>query len=329
MGNQVVDVPAPTSSASERLEETAATGTSISTGGEERVVRSARRARLRQWRLSFHVLTRNGLQKFALGYLIALVLVAIFAPYIVPYPDAIRGVAHPNEVLQAPSWSHPFGTDEFGRDLFSRVLYGARISLTASVLVMVIAIGLGSALGVLAAGLRGIADEVIMRITDVFLSFPVIILAIIITAFWGGSLKNAILAMGVSWWPWYARLVRGQALSVRERPFVKAAECIGTSKINIIFGHILKSCTGPTLVNGSLDLGYVMLSLAALSFLGLGAQAPTPEWGLLINQSREYFLSAWWYMAFPGLAISVTVFAFSLLGEGLGEVFNPKIRGRG
>lgn len=290
---------------------------------------TARQARIRQLRLQFHVLTRNALQKFAVGYLVALVLVAILAPYIVPYPESLGGGAHPKETLQAPSLSHPMGTDEFGRDIFSRVLYGARVSLGASLLTMTIAISVGATLGAVAAGFGGAVDEIVMRITDVFLSFPTIVLAIIITAFWGGGLQMAILALGISWWPWYARIVRGQALSVRERPFVKAAESIGTPKLKIIYGHILRSCSGPTLVSASLDLGYVILALAALSFLGLGAQPPTAEWGLMINQSRQYFLHAWWYMAFPGLAITVTVFCFSILGEGLGEVFNPKIRGRG
>lgn len=289
---------------------------------------SARRARTRQLRLQWHVLTRNNLQKAALIYLALLVIVAILAPWVAPHPESITGTPSAAEMLQAPSWSHPFGTDELGRDIFSRVLYGARISLEASVLTIGIALLLGCTLGAIAAGLGGIFDEIIMRITDIFLSFPLMVLAIVIAAFWGGSLSHAIMALAVTWWPFYARLMRGSALSVRERPYVRAARAMGAPKRTIIFRHILPGSMGPVITMASLDLGGVILALAALSFLGVGAQAPTPEWGLMINESRTYFLSAWWYMAFPGLAITLTVLAFNLLGDGLGEVLEPKTRGR-
>jgi peptide/nickel transport system permease protein len=289
---------------------------------------SARRARTRQLRLQWHVLTRNNLQKAAMIYLALLVIVAILAPWVAPHPESITGTPSAEEMLQAPSWSHPFGTDELGRDIFSRVLYGARISLEASVLTIGIALLLGCTLGAIAAGLGGIFDEIIMRITDIFLSFPLMVLAIVIAAFWGGSLSHAIMALAVTWWPFYARLMRGSALSVRERPYVRAARAMGAPKRTIIFRHILPGSMGPVITMASLDLGGVILALAALSFLGVGAQAPTPEWGLMINESRTYFLSAWWYMAFPGLAITLTVLAFNLLGDGLGEVLEPKTRGR-
>jgi peptide/nickel transport system permease protein len=289
---------------------------------------SARRARTRQLRLQWHVLTRNNLQKAAMIYLALLVIVAILAPWVAPHPESITGTPSAAEMLQAPSWSHPFGTDELGRDIFSRVLYGARISLEASVLTIGIALLLGCTLGAIAAGLGGIFDEIIMRITDIFLSFPLMVLAIVIAAFWGGSLSHAIMALAVTWWPFYARLMRGSALSVRERPYVRAARAMGAPKRTIIFRHILPGSMGPVITMASLDLGGVILALAALSFLGVGAQAPTPEWGLMINESRTYFLSAWWYMAFPGLAITLTVLAFNLLGDGLGEVLEPKTRGR-
>jgi peptide/nickel transport system permease protein len=289
---------------------------------------SARKARARQLRLQWHVLSRNNLQKTAMIYLALLVIVAIIAPWVAPHPESITGTPSAQEMLQAPSWSHPFGTDELGRDIFSRVLYGARISLEASLLTIGIALLLGCTLGAIAAGLGGIFDEVIMRVTDIFLSFPLMVLAIVIAAFWGGSLAHAIMALAVTWWPFYARLMRGSALSVRERPYVRAARAMGASKRAIIFRHILPGSMGPVITMGSLDLGGVILALAGLSFLGVGAQAPTPEWGLMINESRTYFLSAWWYMAFPGLAITLTVLAFNLLGDGLGEVLEPKTRGR-
>jgi peptide/nickel transport system permease protein len=290
---------------------------------------SAAKARLEQLRLQFHVFTRNTVQKFSLGFLIVLIIAAVLAPYIVPHPESITGTIVPQDRLLAPSLAHPFGTDEFGRDLFSRVVYGARISLMASFATIGLAVSLGALVGVVAATVGGVVDEILMRIVDIFLAFPTVILAILIAAFWGGSLTTAIIALAVGWWPWYARLVRGQALSLRERPYVRAAQSIGSSSARIMFGHILRNSLGPTLVVASLDMGYTILSLAALGFLGLGAQSPVPEWGLLINQSREFFLDAWWYMAFPGIAIGVTAFSFAILGEGLGIVFNPKTRGRG
>ena len=198
----------------------------------------------------------------------------------------------------------------------------------AGVITVFLSVAIGCVLGVIAAGMRGIVDDVIMRITDIFLSFPMIVLAIVIAAFWGAGLRNAIIALAVCGWPFYARLVRGSAVSVRERPYVRAAQSIGASQRSIIFRHILPGSIGPVLTMASLDLGGIILMLAGMSFLGVGAQPPTPEWGLMINESRTYFLNAWWYMAFPGIAISLTVLAFNLLGDGLNEVVNPRTRGR-
>ena len=256
-------------------------------------------------------------------------LVAITAPWIAPHPESIAGTPSPTEVLQAPSWSHLFGTDEFGRDLFSRILYGARISLIAGVATTLLSVIVGAFLGVLAAGMRGAVDEIIMRFCDIFLSFPMIVLAIVIAAFWGSGLTNAIIALSVVGWPFYARLIRGTAVSVRERPYVRAAQALGASRASIIFRHILPSSLGPVLTMASLSVGSTVLMLSAMSFLGVGAQPPPPEWGLLINQSRTYFMTAWWYMVFPGIAITLTVLAFNLLGDGLNEVVNPRTRGRG
>jgi peptide/nickel transport system permease protein len=275
------------------------------------------------------VLTRTANAKVAAAFIALLVVAAIIAPYIVPDMKSVTGATYGDRILQAPSWSHPFGTDEFGRDMLSRVIYGTRISLAAAAITIGLAVLIGASLGAIAAGVRGKTDDVIMRIVDIFLSFPVVVLAIVIASLWGGSLTTAVVALAVSWWPSYARLVRGVAVSVRERPYVRAAVSIGTPRRTIIFRHILPSSIGPTLVQASLDFGVVILSLAALSFLGVGARAPTPEWGLMINQSRTYFLGAWWYMAFPGIAISLTVLSFNMLGDAVGEVLNPRLRGRG
>jgi peptide/nickel transport system permease protein len=233
---------------------------------------------------------------------------------------------NPQDKLLAPSVEHYFGTDELGRDIFSRVLFGTRISLNTALLAVGISMLIGIPLGAIAGASEWYIDESIMRITDIFLSFPNLLLAIVIAATLGPSLQNAIVAIAVSWWPWYTRIVRGQAISLRERQFVKAAQAIGTPHYKIVFRHIIPNCVAPVIVQASMDVGGVILTIAALSFLGLGAQAPTPEWGLMINTSRTYFLTAWWYSFFPGMAIFVSVLVFNLLGDGLREVLDPKTR---
>lgn len=215
-----------------------------------------------------------------------------------------------------------------GRDIFSRIIYGTRISLLASVFAVALAMLIGITLGAIAGALGGIVDDIIMRICDIFLSFPSLLLAIVIAAFAGPSLRNALIAIAISWWPWYARIVRGQAISLKERQFVKAARALGNVQSKIIFQHIVPNCMGPVIVQATMDLGGIILTLASLSFLGLGAQAPTPEWGLMINTSKTYFMNAWWYSVFPGLAIFVTVLAFNLIGDGLREIMDPRTRNK-
>lgn len=282
--------------------------------------------RIREIRLSLYLLSRNRLTRLSLGMVILLVLTALVAPFIVPYPEHIEAETNPVDKLLPPSGKYFFGTDELGRDIFSRVIYGTRISLQTALIAVGLALLIGIPLGAIAGATGGMVDEVIMRITDIFLSFPPLLLAIAIAAFLGPSLENAMLAIAVSWWPWYTRLIRGQAVSIRERQFVKAAKAIGTPPVRIIFGHIVPNCIAPVIVQASMDIGGVILTIASLSFLGLGAQPPTPEWGLMVSTSRNYFLNAWWYSIFPGLAIFVTVLVFNLLGDGLREILDPKTR---
>ena len=281
---------------------------------------------IRELRMSFYLLNRNRLQRYSLIVIVLLILIAIFAPFISPYPSHAISATNPDDKLLPPSAQYLFGTDELGRDMLSRVIYGTRISLQTALIAVGLAMLVGVPLGAIAGGLGGVVDEIIMRITDVFLSFPPLLLAIAIAAFLGPNLENAMLSIVVSWWPWYTRIIRGQAVSIRERQFVRAARSIGTPMHRIIFNHILPNTFAPVIVQASMDIGGVILTIAALSFLGLGAQPPTPEWGLLISTSRTYFLHAWWYSTFPGIAIFITVLVFNLVGDGIREVLDPKTR---
>ena len=282
--------------------------------------------RIKSLRESLYLIARNKLSLLALIILVILIVGALLAPHIIPYPEDLADATHTQIKLQAPSPEHLMGTDELGRDIFSRVVYGARVSLSAALAAVGLSLLIGIPLGAIAGSFGGWVDNLIMRITDVFLSFPPLLLAIAMVAVMGSSLNNAILAIALSWWPWYTRLIRGQAISVKERKFVQAAETIGTGRMKIIFKHIIPNCISPVIVQASMDIGGVILTVASLSFLGLGAQLPTPEWGLMISMGRRFFPDSWWYCIFPGLAIFVTVLCFNLLGDAIREILDPKTR---
>ena len=282
--------------------------------------------RIKSLRESLYLIARNKLSLTALIILVLLIVGALLAPYIIPYPEDLADATHTQIKLQAPSLEHLMGTDELGRDIFSRVVYGARVSLSAALAAVGLSLIIGIPLGAIAGSFGGWVDNLIMRITDVFLSFPPLLLAIAMVAVMGSNLNNAILAIALSWWPWYTRLIRGQAISVKERKFVQAAETIGTGRMKIIFKHIIPNCISPVIVQASMDIGGVILTVASLSFLGLGAQLPTPEWGLMISMGRRFFPDSWWYCIFPGLAIFVTVLCFNLLGDAIREILDPKTR---
>ena len=271
------------------------------------------------------ILVRNPLSVVGLIIVVSFILIAILAQIIAPYPGDMIDV-HPERRLLPPSLDHPFGTDEMGRDILSRVILGAQISLKIIIFVVSIAAIIGIVLGGVAGFLGGIVDEVLMRITDIFLAFPSIILAMAIAAALGPSLMNAMIAIIITWWPWYARLVRGQVLSIREMLYIEAAKALGLSRTRIIFRHILPNCLSPVIVQMSLDAGYVILTAAGLSFIGLGAQPPTPEWGLMISTGRIYMPQWWWCSVFPGLAIMVTVLGFNLIGDVIRDVLEPRMR---
>lgn len=275
---------------------------------------------------SVYLLNSNRLSQAAAIVILLIVLCAIFAPVIVPHPEHIADEADVANKFIAPCAEYWFGTDELGRDIFSRVLYGTRISLSTAILAVGLSLLIGIPLGAVAGTLGGVVDNIIMRITDIFMSFPPLLLAIALVSLMGPGMRNAIIAIAISWWPLYARLIRGQAISIRERKFVQAAETIGTPRHKIVFKHIIPNTISPVIVQASMDMGGVILTVASLSFLSLGAQAPNPEWGLMVSTARSYFPDAWWYSLFPGLAIFLTVLCFNLVGDSMREILDPKTR---
>jgi peptide/nickel transport system permease protein len=266
-------------------------------------------------------LRRNRLLAIGGAMALLIVVIGILAPVIATHPP---DAAEPTKTLLAPSGAHWFGTDQLGRDVFSRVVSGARVSPVIALLVLVIACAVGIPLGIAAGYFGGAIDDVIMRITDVFLAFPALLLALAIAAVLPPSLGSVTFAVAVTWWPWYTRLIRGQAASVAGRPYVEGARAAGVSHARILFRHVLPNSVTPLIVQVSLDVSAVILTVSALSFLGLGAQDPTPDWGLMVNQGQQYFQTQWWLVTFPGLAILLTAVAFNLLGDGLRDVLDPR-----
>jgi peptide/nickel transport system permease protein len=255
---------------------------------------------------------------------VLILLLAVFGPLLAPQnPDQVNLLA----VLQPPSVNHWFGTDSLGRDIFSQVLAGARISIEVAVIILSLSVVFGTALGIMSGLAGGLVDEIIMRITDLFLAFPGFILAAAIAATLGPSLQHTVLALAVVFWPWYTRLIRGQVLSLREREFVLAARVARAGTMWIATRHLARNVLAILIVQVSLDVGYAILATSSLSFLGLGAQPPSPEWGALIASGRSYIQTAWWWTVFPGLALALTVLGFNLLGDGLRDWIDPRLRG--
>jgi len=258
------------------------------------------------------------------GIILAVLLVAaVGAPLLTPY-DSLS--MRPEERLQPPNRAHLFGTDVFGRDLWTRVLYGSRISLRTGVISITLAVALGVPLGLTSGYYGGSVDRLLMRLVDLMLTFPGILLALVIIAILGPNLLNAMLAVGISASPTYARVVRASVLGAREQVYVDAARAIGCRDGRIMVRHILPNTVAPIIVLGTLGVAGAIISAAALSYLGLGAQPPTPEWGALLSEGRNYLRVAWWMTAFPGLAIMIAVLAINLLGDGLRDALDPRLR---
>jgi peptide/nickel transport system permease protein len=291
----------------------------IAAEGEVRSYENARR-RLRRFQ-------RNKLGIAGLAVIIFLIIVAIFAPWIAPYPDDAKGAINVTDALLAPSSDHVFGTDDLGADVFSRVVFGARYSLSVGLAVVGLAALIGVPLGAIAGFFGGFVNQLIMRTTDIFLTIPGIVLALAIGAAMGPGLRNATIALALVWWPGFCRLTQGQVLALREQTFVEAATVIGAQQPRIIFRHILPNTLTPVLVKASMDIGFAILSAAGLSFIGIGAQPPTPEWGAMVSLGRLYMPDWWWVATFPGLAIFLAVFAFNMVGDGLRDALDPRGQG--
>lgn len=266
------------------------------------------------------ILIRNPLSLLGLMLVALVVLSALFADFIAPFPEHRGAVVDFANFNRAPEWPYIFGTDLVGRDLFSRILYAYRISLLLGVVVLVIAVPIGVTIGLAAGYLGGWTDFVLMRVTDVFLSIPPLVLAMSMMGLLEPTLTNGMLAVTAMWWPWYTRLVYNLARSEREEGYVLAAEVIGAGKAHIMFREILPNCVPSILTKMTLDLGFVILIASSLSFLGLGVQPPTPDLGSMVADGSKYLPDSWWLTVFPGLAILVAVFGFNLLGDALREI---------
>ncbi|MFC3959146.1 ABC transporter permease [Halovivax cerinus] len=272
---------------------------------------------------------QNPASVLGLGIILFLVLVALFAPVIAPYPqDAGYGgdpAVHFDQQLEPPSAEHVFGTDNSGRDIFSRVVFGTRLSLRIGAAVLGFAIGVGVPVGLIAGYMGGPVSVGLMRLADVFLAVPPLVIALTVSVALEPSLQNVMIALAVVWWPWYARLVYGEVISVKEEAFVEASRGIGASTPRIVLREILPNVLAPITVKFSLDMGYAIIIGAGLGFLGLGAQPPTPEWGTMISQGRAFLPGSWWYSTFPGLAIFLAVLGFNFLGDGLRDMFDTEV----
>ena len=285
-----------------------------------------RESQIRNFKLILYTLSRSPLSVIGFFCVSVFLIIALIGPMIITYPGDIKGAIHMDQKLRPPSSNHPFGTDEVGRDIYSRMIMGTRLSFQIGLIIIFIAMGIGVPLGIIAGYVGGWLSEIIMRVTDIFLSIPGLLLALAIVGALGPGIKNAMLALSIVWWPGYVRLVQGKTLSLREESYVEAAKSIGASKLRVIFSHILPNCTSPIIVKASMDMGMAILFAANLGFIGVGAQPPIPEWGTMISTGRNYLPDHWWMATFPGMAILITVLGFNLLGDGLRDILDPQSR---
>ena len=289
---------------------------------DQKVVRPS----LTGWQRGLARFRRNPLSLIGLALLLFLVAIALIAPLVVPFPEDAGSATHASIRLKPPDSTHYFGTDHIGRDLFTRVLMGTGLALRVGLVIIFLASVIGVPLGAAAGYFGGWVDELLMRITDIFLTVPALVLALAVTAALGKGITNVMIGIALVWWPGFARLTRGLTLSLREELFAEAARSIGAGHGRILFRHILPNTLAPIIVKMSTDFGFAVLTAAALGFIGLGAQPPTPEWGALINSGRDYFPEKWWLATFPGMAIFLMVFSWNLLGDGVRDLLDPHFR---
>lgn len=269
---------------------------------------------------------RNRLGLLGVSILLGVVVVAVCADLIAPYPADAKGRVHLREAFQAPSSSHLFGTDDMGRDILSRVIFGSRISLRIGILSIVCSTSIGMLLGTIAGYVGGKVDQVIMRVVDIFMSVPYVILGMAVAVALKPGLTSVTIAVVAVFWPGTARLMRGEVLKVKEREFVEASRAIGASHWRIIWRDIVPNATAAILVQSAIQTGWAILLAATLSFIGVGVQPPLAEWGLMVSTARRYMTTAWWYATFPGIAIVVTVTGFNLVGDWLRDTFDPHLQ---
>ena len=257
--------------------------------------------------------------------IVALVVCALLAPVLATHPEDVFEL-HPAKRLRPPGADHLLGTDRMGSDIYSRLLFGARITLLIGLIAVGASLVLGVPVGLIAGYYHNWASDLLMRVSDIFLAVPQVVLAIAIAQTLGPSLPNVILALSVTYWPWFARLVYAETRALQKEVFIESTSALGASPLRLIVLHVLPNVASPIIVRTSIGMGFTILTAAALGFLGLGAPPPTPEWGRTIAESREFLPGAWWYAAAPGIAIFLTVMGFNLLGDGLRDVLDPRIR---
>lgn len=278
-----------------------------------------------QWFETWRMLKKNKMAMVGLGILIVLILLAIFADVIADY-DEVAIKMNTEIRLQGPSKDHILGTDELGRDIFARIIHGARVSLQVGIIAVGIAILAGGSLGAIAGFYGGKLDNIIMRIMDIFLAIPSILLAISIVSALGSTMLNLMIAVGISSIPSYARIVRASVLSIKDQEFIEAARAIGARDSRIIVKHILPNSLAPVIVQGTLGVAGAILSTAGLSFIGLGIEKPAPEWGAMLSGGRQHLRDAWHVTTFPGIAIMITILSLNLLGDGLRDALDPRLK---
>ena len=283
------------------------------------------RAYLESFFRGVYVLRKNTLALVGSGIFLSLLLMCIFAPWLAPYPRDAGDAIHLSQSFKSPSVSHICGTDQMGRDIFSRIMFGGRNTLLAGLIIPLVGASIGCTLGLIAGYIGRRIGSIIMRITDIFLSIPPLIIALLVIGVFGPSLKNIIIALSIDWWPWYTRLMHGEVISLREETFVEASQLLGAKSTRTMFSEILPNAIPPIIVKITLDIGYAILNAAALGFLGLGILPPAPEWGLMVSQGRLYLPRIWWITTLPGVFIFSAVFSINLIGDGLRDLFDVEV----